>query len=374
MQDYAVSLLTKLLEISSPFGSEKEISSFLFNEMKNVGLHSWTDEVGNVFGETGTGKPIILLCGHMDTVPGYLPVKLVDGKLYGRGAVDAKAPLAAMVVATSILHREGFLGKVVVAGLVDEEGEGKGVRHLISKNVQADYAIFGEPSGVENITIAYKGSLHLKITFETKTGHSSAPWLFDNAVEKAFEFWNIIRGIRFSQEKSESRFYSLTSCITGINSENTSSTVPSKCEFHIDIRFPPPLMPQEVFRVVEEAAKKYQTANQGVSMNMIIEDSNPAFEADKNSLLVRAMSVAIKKVMNKPASLMRKTGTGDMNIFGDKTKIPVITYGPGNSHLDHTPDEYIDVKEYLNGVTIYYEGLKRLYDLERLMEKAKEDS
>ncbi|MDQ1278958.1 MAG: [amino group carrier protein]-lysine/ornithine hydrolase [Thermoproteota archaeon] len=372
MQNYAVNLLTKLLEIYSPFGGEKEISNFLLEEMRSLGFHSWTDEVGNVFGEIGTGKPSVLLCGHMDTIQGYLPVKHTDGKIYGRGAVDAKAPLAAMILATSLLQKEGFLGKVIVAGLVDEEGAGRGVRHLLSKNVQADYAIFGEPSGVENITIAYKGSLHLKIIFETKTGHSSAPWLFDNSVEKAFEFWNMIKGIHFLLEKPESRFYSLTSCITGIKGGDASSTVPSKCEFHIDLRFPPPLTPQEVFAAVKESAQKYKATNPGTSVSFTLEDSNPAFEANKSSPLIRAMSIAIKKISGKPASLLRKTGTGDMNLFGIKTKIPVITYGPGSSHLDHTSDENIEVKEYLDGVAVLYEGLKRLYDLEKSTETHKD--
>jgi len=54
--------------------------------------------------------------------------------------------------------------------------------------VEADYAIFGEPSGLDQITIAYKGSLHLKIMIRTITGHSSAPWLFDNAIEKHLKY------------------------------------------------------------------------------------------------------------------------------------------------------------------------------------------
>ena len=90
MKDYAVNLLTRFLEIYSPTGREAEASKFLVNEMKNLGFHSWRDRAGNAVGEIGTGRPIILLCGHIDTVPGYIKVKLEDGKLYGRGAVDAK--------------------------------------------------------------------------------------------------------------------------------------------------------------------------------------------------------------------------------------------------------------------------------------------
>jgi len=57
---------------------------------------------------------------------------------------------------------------------------------------------------------------------------------------------------------------------------------------------------------------------------------------------------------------MRKTGTGDMNLFGKALKIPMITYGPGNSHLDHTPNEYIDIQEYLDSIQVYEKALRRL--------------
>jgi len=215
VKDYAVSLLTRFLEIYSPTGKETETSKFLVNEMRNLGFHSWKDKVGNAIGEIGSGRPIILLCGHIDTVPGYIKVKFEGNEIYGRGAVDAKSSLAAMIVASSRLKKEDIKGKIIVAGLVDEEGTGKGVNHLISKKILADYAIFGEPSGVENITIAYKGSLHLKVTCKTETGHSSAPWLFKNAIEKAYEVWSMIKDIHFNEKRSESRFYSVSSCMTG---------------------------------------------------------------------------------------------------------------------------------------------------------------
>jgi hypothetical protein len=55
----------------------------------------------------------------------------------------------------------------------------------------------------------------------------------------------------------------------------------------------------------------------------------------------------VRKVLNKPATLLRKTGTGDMNILGKAMNLPIVTYGPGDSHLDHTLDEHIEIKEYL---------------------------
>ena len=150
------------------------------------------DLVGNIIGEYGEGSPRVLLCGHMDTVPPELPVRLEDGVLYGSGAVDAKGPLAALVMAAAGLIEDEYPGSLIVVGAVDEEGKSAGVENLISDGVEADYAIFGEPTNVDTITVGYKGGLLLKIDCETETGHSSAPWLYENSIEKAMELWTLI--------------------------------------------------------------------------------------------------------------------------------------------------------------------------------------
>jgi len=82
--------------------------------MKKLGFHVHRDEVGNVIGEIGEGSPVVLLCGHMDTVEGEIPVRVEDGQLYGRGSVDAKGPLAAMIMAASNFTDGGFPGKILV--------------------------------------------------------------------------------------------------------------------------------------------------------------------------------------------------------------------------------------------------------------------
>jgi len=363
MRDYIISLLTKLLEIYSPSGKEEKISDFLVKEMENLEFHVWKDDVGNVIGEIGRGKTVILLCGHMDTVAGYIPVRVENNKLYGRGAVDAKASLAAMIVASSILAKAGLSNRIRVVGVVDEEGLGKGIKHLIKERPSADYAIFGEPSGVDKITIGYKGSLRLKITTKTQTGHSAAPWLFENAIEKAFEIWNVIKKLHLPQEKPESRFYSITSCLTKVNGGKLVSTIPSKCNIHLDLRIPPQFTCMQVFNEISKVIKQSEAENPKVSVKVKIEDITDPFEVDQSSPLVRTLSRSIREVRHKPATLLRKTGTGDMNVIGRVMKIPVVTYGPGNSHLDHTPNEHIDIQEYLESIQVYRATMMRLLKL-----------
>ncbi|MEM4243254.1 MAG: M20/M25/M40 family metallo-hydrolase, partial [Candidatus Bathyarchaeia archaeon] len=94
-----------------------------------------------------------------------------------------------------------------------------------------------------------------------------------------------------------------------------------------------------------------------------VHDTVEPFEVNRNSLLVHALSAAIRKVRNKPATLMRKTGTGDMNILGNAMNLPIVTYGPGDSHLDHRLDEHILISEYLDAIQIYQETLLKLSEL-----------
>ncbi len=352
-----------MLKIYSPSGRERKLSTFLHKEMDRLGFRVWKDEVGNVVGEVGQGDHTVLLCGHMDTVPGFIPVRFENNRLYGRGVVDAKASLAAMVVAASTLSSDDLANRILFYGVVDEEGSSKGIKHLLKKRVSADYAIFGEPSGVEKIVIGYKGGLRLRITCETKTGHSAASWLFENAIEKALEIWEMMRKLHLPGEKPESRFYSITLCLTKIEGGQAYSTVPSECTIYIDLRVPPQFTCRQIFAEVRELIQEYKNVNPKVSVELKTEGQTEPFEVDKNSHLVRSLAWAIRKVTSKPATLLRKTGTGDMNIFGKATGIPVISYGPGDSRLDHTSNEYVNVQEYLNSIQVYRKAVIRLLNL-----------
>lgn len=235
----------------------------------------------------------------------------------------------------------------------------------MAEKVKADYAIFGEPSHVENITIGYKGGLRLKITFKTQTGHSSAPWLYENAIEKAFELWQKIKKSNPPVEKQESPYNAVTACLIKMTGGKRGSTVPSESEMQIDMRVPPRLTSSQIFSDVQNVVKRFQQDNPKVAIRLMVEDSNEPFEADTTSPLVRALSFAIRKVRHKTPVLLRKTGTGDMNILGPAMNIPIVTYGPGDSHLDHTKNENIDISEYLDGIEVYKETVLKLGQLHK---------
>ena len=195
MTESSIEFLEGMLKIYSPSMREGEIACFLKDEMANqLGFSNVRlDKANNVYGEIGSGNIRLLLCGHMDTVPGKQPVKVTDSVIYGRGASDAKAALSSMILAASMIDRENLDGKILVVGVTDEEGNGRGIREFIKSGIKVEHAIFGEPSGIDNITIGYKGRIALKIKCETASVHASAPWMSENAVERIMEIWESIK-------------------------------------------------------------------------------------------------------------------------------------------------------------------------------------
>lgn len=366
MSEHAVRFLTNLLGIYSPSGKEGDAANFLELEMKRMGFEVGKDAIGNVIGVVGEGKPVILLCGHMDTVVGHLPLRIEEGKIFARGAVDAKGPLAAMIMAAVAAAKEPtFKGKILVAAVVEEEATSRGVKHLITQGIEADYAIFGEPSGVENVTIGYKGQIQLKIVLKTETGHASTPWLYDNSLEKTIELWEQIKNASSypSLDPSASPYNAVTACLVKLVGGRATSVVPFEAEMNIDVRVPIQFSTSQVFEQIQKIMNKYQAANPKVSVKATVLDTVEPFEVNKASPLVHVLAASVRKVLNKPATLLHKTGTGDMNILGKAMNLPIVTYGPGDSHLDHTLEENIEVKDYLDAISVYKETLMRLAEL-----------
>jgi LysW-gamma-L-lysine carboxypeptidase len=164
-------------------------------------------------------------------------------------------------------------------------------------------------------------------------------------------------------EKYESPFYAVTASLTKISGGRANSVIPFESELYIDIRVPVPFSTAQVLEETKKVIAAYQTANPNVAVSASVVDSVEPFEANKSSPLVHALSSSIRKVLNKPATLLRKTGTGDMNILGKAMNLPIVTYGPGDSHLDHTVDEHIVISEYLDSIQVYKETLLKLAEL-----------
>ena len=361
---FATKMLEKALRLYTPSLSEKPMAEFLVDKCDDLGFEDiQIDEVGNVIAKKGTGAPKILLCGHMDVVPGKVKVRKEGDALYGRGASDAKAPLMAMLFAAASISNNN--GTVIFVGAVDEEGNATGIKNLVKKEMGIDYAVFGEPSGIKQVTIAYKGRLaiNLKVSVDDSS-HASAPWLSKNAINESMIFVRELKEKLEENQSSRSKGMQLTATMTEIKGGTSHNVTPKECETTFDIRIPVDMncktIEQQISQIVKEIAEKREVE----AFYSILDETEP-FEAAHNSPLVRAFTLGVMDVEHTRPKLIRKTGTGDMNVLGTQWNIPVVTYGPGDPHEAHTIDEKVSIDEYLRGIEILkkmLQHLKRLHD------------
>src|SRR3954447_26739714 len=119
-----ITLLHDLVAIPSTSTHETDAVAFLTEWMGTNGLETSIDPAGNAVGTTGHGERHVVLLGHIDTVPGVIPVRIEDGVLHGRGAVDAKGPLATFAAAAVNASRRDPSLRITVVGAVGEENIG----------------------------------------------------------------------------------------------------------------------------------------------------------------------------------------------------------------------------------------------------------
>lgn len=366
--NFAIELLKNTLDIYTPSRSESQLANYLKDICMDLGFEQANiDSVGNMVAIRGNGDPIILLCGHMDTVPGIVPVRHEGDYMYGRGASDAKAPLVSMLLAAADIPKQD--GTIVFAAVVDEEGNATGIKNLVKDaTLKPHYAIFGEPSGIENITISYKGRLEIRLLCDVdNSAHASAPWLALNAIDEAYKVWNALKKVfeendmENSTNKADLVSYSLTE-ISGGSSHNVT---PQKCRMTIDIRIPNRKTCDNVLEVIDTRISEIQGKLNGVRIKYRVEDKTEPFEANISSPLVRALVLSVLDHRKKRPLLLKKTGTGDMNILGNVLNIPVVTYGPGDPHSSHTIDERVFIPDYLAGIEVYKNALLHMVRLHK---------
>ncbi|MGW7007977.1 [LysW]-lysine hydrolase [Streptomyces sp. NPDC054933] len=342
MTSHAESLLRRMVEIPSPSGDEAKLAAFLAEELQDWGFETRIDEVGNVIAKRGPSKgPVIMLIGHMDTVPSQIPVRQEGTILHGRGTVDAKGPLATMICAAAAAKVES--AQIVVAGVVEEETFGRGATHLAETH-RPDAAFVGEPNGWSGVGIGYKGRVVMQYDVSRPAVHTASPE--EKATDVAITFWNKVADYCDQHAPSPKAFDRPIPTILKI-----SGTI-ERARLNIACRIPPG------FDI--ERFEQFLADNAGDAA-LKIDDRTQPVRVDPSGAAVRALCAGIRARGARP-KLKLKTGTADLNIVEPRWKVPMAVYGPGDSSLDHTDREHIDLVEYATAIDVLREALERLAD------------
>lgn len=342
----AEQLLHDLVATPSVSHHEGDAVRLLVNWMGAHGYNNaYVDEAGNAVGIIGQGDNDIVLLGHIDTFPGQPPVKIEGRLLYGRGTVDAKGPLCTFAAAALRATLPENV-RVIVIGAVEEEAASSKGAHFAVTQFQPRACVIGEPSQWDRITLGYKGRLLVEWRWSGGMAHSAGPSL--SPAEQAVAYWE--RARNYAAKINEGRtalFEQLDVSLREIHSEQDGAYGHS--DLTIGFRLPPDILPETIAAALQP--------EDGATMRTY--GAEQAFVAERDTVLSRAMRGAIRSQNGQPKFLY-KTGTADMNVVGPRWNCPIIAYGPGDSTLDHTPDEHIDLDEYLRAIDVLAEALGRL--------------
>lgn len=351
-KDPAVALLLETLGTYSVSTKEQKLSRLLRERMEQRGFKSVrTDKAGNAIGEVGSGRPHVLLCGHMDTVPGFIKPRVEGDKVFGRGAADAKSPMCAMISSVSGgAVPDGM--RVTMACVTREEGDSLGIETLIDSGGDYDYAVFGEPAGAARLTVGYRGRTAARITVKTHGGHASSSWAHPSAVEESLAVMTLLKGYEKEGTVDGDHFRSVSVSLTLIRGGAYSNVVPKKCDMTFDVRIPPGKNSSRVKEDIAAIVEGYASMRGGIEAQVEFDGSTEPYDAPLDSVVVRGFQRSILKTLGTRPVLTHKTGTGDMNTLAERMRIPCLTYGPADSNLGHTEMEFVQVPDYLGSIRV----------------------
>ena len=330
--------LLGLVSRYSPSGQEAEVVPYFLERVSELGFEkAYTDRTGNGIGIMGGGPQQVVLLGHIDTVPGRIPLKLDgDGRFYGRGTVDAKGPLAAFVDAVSqVGPLDGW--QFVVIGAVEEEHNSRGAQEIMH-TFSPEFGIIGEPSSWDRVTLGYKGFVRAEVEIRRPSAHGASEQL--TASEQAVALWEKITRSNAQLNLGKPKIFDQVSTrLKGLQTGENGHVQWARLQ--VEARLPPGFLPEDWIKWLQGLVGLASVEPGGYWV--------PAHRSEKNSPLVRSFLRAIRAQGGSPRFVV-KSGTADMNTVAQTWSCPLVAYGPGDSTLDHTPEEHIFLDEYQRAV------------------------
>ncbi|HEY3247514.1 MAG TPA: YgeY family selenium metabolism-linked hydrolase [bacterium] len=360
-----VEFAARLVRVQSPSGQEAGVARLVEDEMTKLGFTVHVDSWGNVLGSLDAGSgPCVLVDAHMDTVGvtrpeewSYNPWGERRGeRLYGRGAMDMKGPLAAAVYGISLLKEQLQRGKVVVSASVAEElVEGPALIY-VAEQVHPDYVVICEATSLK-IARGQRGRMEVKVDVFGRPTHSSRPDLGVNAAQAMVD---VVRALRDMPCPRHNVLGEGILVLTDVKSEPYPglSVVPDFCAATFDRRTLPGETEDEVLNQVRAAMDRALSGSGASGRATIAEDDfltytgqrvtapnfAPAWFFDDTAEIVRAAGTGLAQVGIAPELTHYAFCTNGSGSAG-RLHTPTIGFGPGNEELAHRVDEYVEVTQ-----------------------------
>ena len=284
----------------------------------------------------GSGPLRLIFHGHIDVVPGHpeqFQPRIDGGRLYGRGAYDMKAALAAMMLAVADLSAGLSGAQVELIVVPDEERSEPGDNHtqiMVRDGLRGDFVVCGEPTDMQ-VGVQAKGVLMLRIDVPGTAAHGATPWLGDNAVLRAVDLFRRISGLPFASE-SAPLFERPSINLGRIQGGDAVNKVPDACRMDVDLRYLPGQSPGEVLRQV-------RSLDPMARLEVLLE--RPPADVSPDHVFVREL-LAAASLHEPSATSVGRDGASDAVAFLE-VGVPAVEFGPrGAGH--HGPDEYVEIE------------------------------
>lgn len=367
--DELVALLADLVAVKSYSGEEQAVQTRIARWFEEQGIPVGVEDadggLANVVVEIDgqTGGPTLWIGGHCDTVgiangwtrAPHIPV-IEDNRLYGLGAMDMKAGLAAAMLTARDMHRcrDDWHGRLIFAALADEEAMSRGANAFVRKDRAIDAAIMCEPH-FEDVVIGAMGKINLRVEVVGRSAHGSRPEYGVNAVTEGAR---LIVAIGALERAAHPEFGQASHCVLNVDSGDGryEIRVPDVCRFTINWHF----MPGET---VGDAVAAIEGVAAGLSSpaTFTVTVGEPRYESfwlGRDHSFVAEFADAYRTVIGAEPDLAFGRGVSDANIFTGRAGIPAILFGPGGANM-HAGNEWVDLDQLHLARQLYSEFARR---------------
>lgn len=346
---------------ANPPGGEQAVADWIATRLDGIAngidVEPLASGRANVVARFDFGPgPTVLLCSHTDVVPvqddGQWEPVIRNGRLYGRGACDAKGAIAAMIGACERLveRREALAGSLLLACVADEESNAEGVRALVAGGLGADAAIIGEPTD-NLVVLGSRGAVRVAVRFQGLAAHASSPSRGINAIYGAARFILAIEAL----DADLNARGSMGSCsATIVDGGSKLNVVPDTCRVQVDRRLGPDETRESAIAGIESCLALAAAEVPGVSYEL----SSAGLWVDPFELgTTGEFARLLLSTLDQPAPgpIFRAVSDAPHIIAAG---IPTAIMGPGSLDTAHSGDESVGIGE-LEVAVDHYERVAR---------------